>query len=69
MWMYCLTHEGWINPELMDYVPEECLFTMSEPPELPDNWIEMVTEPSAEEMQKMELNADELLMDLVGAGL
>ena len=44
-------------------------FTYSAPPELEENWQDNLIEPSDEEWTKINLNANELLMDLVGLGV
>ena len=62
--IYCLTHEKWTHPQLMDYVPDDCVFVTSTPPELPADWIENVQEPSDEELRKMNLLANELTDDI-----
>ena len=49
-----------------DYGPAQCYgpFTNSTPPQLPDNWNEILTDPSAEELEVMDENAGLLLFDL-----
>lgn len=44
-------------------------FTLSAPPELPEGWELFVTEPSAKELEQMNLNARELLASLMEQGV
>lgn len=67
--MYCLAHEQWGHFLCDDLDGEQCLWVTSAPPEPPDGWELTVTEPSPEELKRMDLNAEELLMDAIGAGL
>lgn len=60
--MYCLTHDIWLPDYLNGYV--DCFLVTSLPPELPDNWIDFVVEPSPEEMERINLNARELELSL-----
>lgn len=39
------------------------LYTTSAPPELPEHWEELVTEPTTDELAQMDLNAQEILLD------
>lgn len=66
---YCITHEMWLMDwEDVNGLPS-CILTTSAPPELPDNWEKFVPDPSVEELKRMDLNAEELLIDAIGAGL
>jgi len=59
---YCITHN--VVTELPWDMMDECIFTSCPPPELPDNWIDFVIEPSPEELARMNLNAKELEISL-----
>lgn len=64
--MYCITHEEWAIPPLMDYVPTECVWTTTEPPVLPDGWENTVEEPGSDELFVMNVRARQLLVELEG---
>lgn len=66
--MYCIIHETWLWWNFQK-AWKDCLLTTSEPPELPDNWELTVSEPSPEELSRMNVAANDLLMDVIGAGL
>lgn len=75
---FCIKHQKFVNtsPELgfgdghiaALFAPDwgwcEGPFATSEPPILPKNWIDLVTEPSAEELEQMDANAEELLLEV-----
>lgn len=64
MMFYCIIHDEWTwNGELYD--ESACILTSCPPPILPENWIDLVTEPSAEELEQMDANAEELLAEVV----
>lgn len=46
--------------------PVECYgpFTTSTPPEIPENWVDFVVEPSEDELIEMDMNAEVLLAEL-----
>lgn len=64
--MYCITHESWGRYLCDDIAGVPCIWVHSAPPELPENWIELVTEPDAEELSVMDENAEQLLLELTG---
>lgn len=39
-------------------------FTQNAPEELPEDWQDFMTEPSAEELEQMDINAEEILLNL-----
>lgn len=62
--MYCITHEAWGQYLVDDIEGQACIWVHSAPPELPKYWELMVQEPSAEELEVMDENAEQLLMEL-----
>jgi hypothetical protein len=67
--VYCLTHEEWAHPGLMDYIPDECAFVTSMPPELDmsDEWVDSLPVPGEDELLIMDMNAEVLEADFIGA--
>lgn len=60
---YCLTHE--VMTEFpVGYADNTCVVVSCPPPAIPDNWVDLVTEPSLEELEIMDMNAQLLLGDL-----
>lgn len=53
-------------PNEEDFGAAQCYgpFTNSIPPQLPENWNEVLTDPSNEELELMDENAKSLLFDL-----
>lgn len=78
MEMYCISCEEAVPsffgdfhmyPKWMDIdLPEEMFcegpFTYCHPPEIEDRWQDNLVEPSPDELERMDLNAKELLLEL-----
>ncbi len=67
--MYCIIHEGWADPKFVELGDPcgICILTTCPPPTLPENWIDVVSEPSPNEWFTMQSNASHLLNDVLDA--
>lgn len=60
--VYCMTH-GYAKVE--NFIYPECVIVSSPPPDLPEDWIDSVSEPSPDELVVMNRNARLLLDDFL----